>query len=54
MDVISLYNNQILNCVANLGTALTNKQVLLLGQFFSEIIICLMGTTAASKRFKSK
>ena len=43
MDVIKLYNNQILNCVANLGTALTNKQILLLGQFFSEIIICFDG-----------
>ena len=40
MDVISLYNNQIFNCVANLGTALTSRQVLLLGQFFSEITIC--------------
>ena len=35
MDVIKLYNNQIFNCVANLGTSLTNKQILLLGQFFS-------------------
>ena len=43
MDVIKLYNNQIFNCVANLGTALTNKQILLLGQFFSEIIICFDG-----------
>ena len=43
MDVISLYNNQIFNCVANLGTALTNRQVLLLGQFFSEITICFDG-----------
>ena len=49
MDVISLYNNQILNCVANLGTALTNKQVLLLGQFFSEIIICFDGDDSGFK-----
>ncbi len=49
MDVISLYNNQILNCVANLGTALTNKQILLLGQFFSEIIICFDGDEGGYK-----
>ena len=49
MDVIKLYNNQILNCVANLGTALTNKQMLLLGQFFSEIIICFDGDESGYK-----
>ena len=49
MDVISLYNNQIFNCVANLGTALTNKQILLLGQFFSEIIICFDGDASGYK-----
>ena len=49
MDVISLYNNQILNCVANLGTALTSKQILLLGQFFSEIIICFDGDESGFK-----
>ena len=49
MDVISLYNNQIFNCVANLGTALTNRQVLLLGQFFSEITICFDGDDSGFK-----
>ena len=49
MDVISLYNNQIFNCVANLGTALTSKQILLLGQFFSEIIICFDGDESGFK-----
>tara|TARA_B100001115_G_C15841666_1_gene422180 strand:+ start:1 stop:1773 length:1773 start_codon:yes stop_codon:yes gene_type:complete len=49
MDVISLYNNQIFNCVANLGTALTSKQILLLGQFFSEIIICFDGDDSGYK-----
>ncbi len=49
MDVIRLYNNQILNCVANLGTALTNKQILLLGQFFSEVIICFDGDDSGYK-----
>ena len=49
MDVIRLHNNQIPNCVANLGTALTNKQILLLGQFFSEIIICFDGDDSGYK-----
>ena len=49
MDVIKLYNNQIFNCVANLGTALTNKQIVLLGQFFSEIIICFDGDDSGYK-----
>ena len=49
MDVISLYNNQIFNCVANLGTALTSRQVLLLGQFFSEITICFDGDESGFK-----
>ncbi len=49
MDVIKLYNNQIFNCVANLGTALTNKQIFSLGQFFSEIIICFDGDESGYK-----
>ena len=49
MDVVSLYGNKIFNCVANLGTALTNKQILLLGQFFSEIIICFDGDESGYK-----
>ncbi len=49
MDVIKLHSNQIFNCVANLGTALTNKQILLLGQFFSEIIICFDGDESGYK-----
>ena len=49
MDVVSLYSNQILNCVANLGTALTSKQIFLLGQFFSEIIICFDGDDSGYK-----
>ena len=49
MDVISLYGNKIYNCVANLGTALTNKQILLLGQFFSEIIVCFDGDESGYK-----
>ena len=49
MDVISLYGNKIYNCVANLGTALTNKQILLLGQFFSEITVCFDGDESGYK-----
>ena len=50
MDVIKLYNNQIYNCVANLGTALTNKQILLLGQFFQKLLFVLMEMKAAIKQ----
>ncbi len=40
MDVIGLSKNKIENCVANLGTALTDRQILILNQFFNEIVIC--------------
>ena len=40
MDVIGLSKSGIENCVANLGTALTERQITLLNQFFNEIIIC--------------
>ncbi len=40
MDVIGLNNNGIKNCVANLGTALTDRQISILNQFFNEIVIC--------------
>ena len=40
MDVIGMVKNGIENCVANLGTALTNKQIIILNQFFDEIVIC--------------
>ena len=40
MDVIGLSKNGIDNVVANLGTALTEKQIEILNQFFSHIIIC--------------
>ena len=43
MDVIGMTKNGIQNVVANLGTALTDKQILLLGQFFNHIIICFDG-----------
>ena len=43
MDVIVMTKNGIDNVVANLGTALTDKQVLILNQFFNHIIICFDG-----------
>ena len=43
MDVIGMSKNGIKNVVANLGTALTEKQILILNQFFDSIIICFDG-----------
>ncbi len=43
MDVIGLSKNGIENVVANLGTSLTDKQILSLNQFFDDIIICFDG-----------
>ena len=40
MDVVGMVKNGIENCVANLGTALTSKQIIILNQFFDEIVIC--------------
>ena len=40
MDVIGLSRSGIENCVANLGTALTDRQISMLNQFFDEIVIC--------------
>ncbi len=49
MDVIGLNNNGIQNCVANLGTALTEKQIRIINQFFSEIVICFDGDESGYK-----
>ena len=49
MDVIGLNNNGIENCVANLGTALTEKQIKILNQFFNEIVICFDGDESGFK-----
>ncbi len=49
MDVIGLNNYGIENCVANLGTALTERQIELLNQFFSEIVICFDGDESGYK-----
>ncbi len=49
MDVIGLSNNGIENAVANLGTSLTEKQILILNQFFDHIIICFDGDESGYK-----
>ena len=49
MDVVGLNKNGIENVVANLGTSLTNKQILILNQFFDEIIICFDGDESGYK-----
>ena len=49
MDVIGLSKNGIENTVANLGTALTSKQIQILNQFFNHIIICFDGDQSGYK-----
>ncbi len=49
MDVIGLHKNEIKNVVANLGTALTPRQILILNQFFNKIIICFDGDESGYK-----
>ncbi len=49
MDVIGLYKNDIKNVVANLGTALTSRQISILDQFFNNIIICFDGDESGYK-----
>ena len=49
MDVIGLYKNNIKNVVANLGTALTSRQILILNQFFNKVIICFDGDESGYK-----
>jgi len=49
MDVVGLSKNGIYNAVANLGTSLTDKQILILNQFFDDIIICFDGDESGYK-----
>ena len=49
MDVVGLSKHGIDNAVANLGTSLTDKQVLTLNQFFDDIIICFDGDESGYK-----
>ena len=49
MDVVGLSKNGIDNVAANLGTSLTDKQILILNQFFDDIIICFDGDESGYK-----
>ncbi len=49
MDVVGLSNKGIYNTVANLGTSLTEKQMLILNQFYDDIIICFDGDESGYK-----
>jgi len=49
MDVVGLSKSGIENAVANLGTSLTDRQILTLNQFFDDIIICFDGDESGYK-----
>ena len=49
MDVINLHKFGIQNVVANLGTAMTERQLDLIWKFFKNPIICLDGDTSGQK-----
>jgi DNA primase len=49
MDVVGLNKNGIENVVANLGTSLTDKQILTLNQFYDDIVICFDGDESGYK-----
>ena len=49
MDVVGLSKNGIDNSVANLGTSLTDKQILTLNQIYDDIIICFDGDESGYK-----
>jgi len=49
MDVINLHKFGIQNVVANLGTAMTEKQIDLIWRFFKKPIICLDGDVSGQK-----
>jgi len=49
MDVVNLHKFGIQNVVANLGTAMTEKQIELIWRFFKHPIICLDGDSSGQK-----
>tara|TARA_B100000989_G_scaffold201993_1_gene152834 strand:+ start:510 stop:2297 length:1788 start_codon:yes stop_codon:yes gene_type:complete len=49
MDVVSVYASGIRNVIANSGTALTERQIILIWKFFSNPIICLDGDESGQK-----
>ncbi len=52
MDVLSLYQYGVCNCVASLGTALTVEQARLISRFVSEVVICYDTDGAGQKATK--
>ena len=49
MDVVNLHKFGIKNVVANLGTAMTERQIELIWRFFKNPVICLDGDTSGQK-----
>ena len=49
MDVVGLSKNKVENVVANLGTSLTTRQILILNQFFKHIVVCFDGDESGYK-----
>ena len=49
MDVVSVYASGIRNVIANSGTALTERQIILIWKFFTNPIICLDGDESGQK-----
>ena len=49
MDVVNLHKFEISNVVANLGTAMTERQAELIWKFFKNPIICLDGDSSGQK-----
>ncbi len=49
MDVVNLYKFGIENVVANLGTAMTERQIDLIWRFFKKPVICLDGDVSGKK-----
>ena len=49
MDVVNLHKFDIQNVVANLGTAMTERQIDLIWRFFKNPIICLDGDNSGKK-----
>ena len=49
MDVVGLRSKGIENVVANLGTSLTDRQILVLNQFYNDLIICFDGDESGYK-----
>ena len=49
MDVVSVYSSGIRNVISNSGTAITERQISLIWNFFSNPIICLDGDESGQK-----